>query len=674
MQKFLVIAGCLIWTAPASSGPPGQHQHIEQIADFDHGQRNRLGGRFNAFESAPSSASISLFTEDQNRRDDRALRIKADRQDRGFCGAWMHLFDDRPNQKNFFDSRPYTHLTFWVKGEHGKEAFTVRLADHLWIAKQDSVALAPVTDYLPGGITTSWQRVTIPLDLTWQLDRQRLGGVTFEFTRAGRQTVYIDDIGFVAIPEETAVRPTLQETSLWQRPTHPKAMWVWHTPDMVRMNASERATFFEFCQRHGIGRLWMQLLYVFETPVDLGPPKPNHHRPSKTRCVIRAQQRLRRFIREAHQAGLKVHGLEGYPEFVQAPFHHCPLAIVEAVIEFNRASAAEERYDGVHFDHEPHLLIGWADPTRRRQILREYLDLLTSCQKRLREASDMVFGIDIPFWWQHINEATGKPHGDVMYRGTQKAASYHCIDIVDQIGIMNYRDTATGPDGMIAHGRDLLVYGDKARQAVIYMGIETIAQADTDVWFIVGLPHNRFHQALGSTAQDFSYLSRVNGFRLRTFDDGVHIHVGLEMPPHPLTHDQQQRVEQAMGQIAKRFSLAPDERVTKTQRQAIRHALTSALATDTQWRNPTSRDVVTGQHQTYAGVWATHVMHPKITFGDDDHEHLHQQTSAAEAHFKRHPSYGGIAIHYYKTYRHMIQQAYASDENRRMDGNDKKEN
>ena len=55
-----------------------------------------------------------------------------------------------------------------------------------------------------------------------------------------------------------------------------------------------------------------------------------------------------------------------------------------AVIEFNRESAPDQRFDGIHFDNEPYLLLGWEDRTRREQILREFLELNVECQRRVR--------------------------------------------------------------------------------------------------------------------------------------------------------------------------------------------------------------------------------------------------------------------------------------------------
>ena len=83
------------------------------------------------------------------------------------------------------------------------------------------------------------------------------------------------------------------------------------------------------------------------------------------------------------------------------------------------------------------------------------------CQKLVSDKGNMEFGIDIPFWWEEVDPLTNVPCGQVYFNGTTKPASFHCIDMLDNVGVMNYRDTADGADGMIRHGRDLLSYAEK---------------------------------------------------------------------------------------------------------------------------------------------------------------------------------------------------------------------
>ena len=57
----------------------------------------------------------------------------------------------------------YKYLSFWVKGAAGGEYFKVELKNNVANANRNHAAVY-VTDYLDGGVTNDWQKVTIPLD------------------------------------------------------------------------------------------------------------------------------------------------------------------------------------------------------------------------------------------------------------------------------------------------------------------------------------------------------------------------------------------------------------------------------------------------------------------------------------------------------------------------------
>jgi hypothetical protein len=90
-----------------------------------------------------------------------------------------------------------------------------------------------------------------------------------------------------------------------------------------------------------------------------------------------------------------VEALDGAPEYSVRKNHRVPLAIVDAVIAFNRAGGPGERFDGVHFDNEPYLLVGRHFPEVRKKILTEFVELNLECQRRIRARGDMVCGIAI---------------------------------------------------------------------------------------------------------------------------------------------------------------------------------------------------------------------------------------------------------------------------------------
>ncbi|MGZ0170581.1 MAG: hypothetical protein ACKVHE_13565 [Planctomycetales bacterium] len=159
-----------------------------------------------------------------------------------------------------------------------------------------------------------------------------------------------------------------------------RAMWVW-TTDTIIQNSQESSRLLAACRSERIDSLWMQLPYQVtrRTPAD---ERPNFssgdiaREPAHGLSVqIKSAAHLRAFIRKAHDQGVQIHALDGSPEFAVRSGHAIPLAVVDAVTDFNSTSKSEERFDGIHFDNEPYLLLGWKNSRQREDILRDLLTL-----------------------------------------------------------------------------------------------------------------------------------------------------------------------------------------------------------------------------------------------------------------------------------------------------------
>lgn len=686
----LLIAATLA-IAPGAAEPK---QDVLVVDDFDAGIQNRLGGYRNVFERSPSSAAALRITAEARGCGGRAMRIRAHRAESGFCGLWIHLYDFHAASPAYFDSRDYDYLSFWIKGAKGGETLTVKLADRSWIEKQDAIPLGTVSQFLDGGVTRQWQEVLVPLSDNRQLDRANLGGITLEFPSAGQYTIYIDDVSFktsrdVAVPMTavpmTAARrvgirgpepscdhslesvasagvgaspvslPSAAAVTQSRGERFSRALWVWTTDEIMKSPQAQH-DLLDFCTAQGVNQIWLQLPYTIQTQMPAGESTAAPATLRTTSCLIRDEQHLRRFLQQAHQKQIEVHALDGYPEFALREYHYIPLAVVEAVIDFNRRAATSQRFDGIHFDNEPHLLVGWQNPKQREQILKEFLDLNWKCQSLIRAERGLTFGVDIPFWWQEPDLATGRCLGEVTYRGIRQAASLHCIDMLDNVGVMNYRDAADGMDGMIAHGRRLVAYADQANRAIVYMGIETFLQPPLDVWFAVGLPRDLFEAALSGKARQFSTRSRFNDLRLRTFDDGQNVHLGIELPPQA-TAETQQIIRSAMVEIAK-LAGAPSHAHAGIHVPQIAGQAAAAVDMDLEWnqfRKQDIEDAATGSK--YPGFLAQNIMLSKITFADNSYEDLMEQVEAAEDFFAGYRRYGGIAIHDYQSFRAKVEPA-----------------
>jgi hypothetical protein len=131
---------------------------------------------------------------------------------------------------------------------------------------------------------------------------------------------------------------------LTQPPTvsRPRALWVWDPAPFFTV-PDARSEFFDFCERHRIGIVWAQVT----TRLD------------GSRRYLDGVDNWNQFLAEAHRRQLKVHALDGDPTYAHRAQHAVPLSIVDAIVAYNTSAAASGRFDGIHFDNEPYLLIEW---------------------------------------------------------------------------------------------------------------------------------------------------------------------------------------------------------------------------------------------------------------------------------------------------------------------------
>ncbi|MEF3305875.1 cadherin-like beta sandwich domain-containing protein [Paenibacillus sp. GYB003] len=189
--------------------------------------------------------------------------------------------------------------------------------------------------------------------------------------------------------------------------------------------------------------------------------------------------KARDFVAWAHRNGFQVHALIAggtTPPYLgaYAQYHDKAIRQVEKVINYNLASPADARFDGVNVDIEPYISPDFKSPDRFLQ--KQYLDLLAKMIQRRNAAEvGLAIGPAIPRWYDTSVDAAG-----IDWNGAVKPLSEHIQDVADYISIMDYRDTADGSNGLIASARGEIEYADSiGKPNSVVIGVETIDVANT---------------------------------------------------------------------------------------------------------------------------------------------------------------------------------------------------
>lgn len=183
--------------------------------------------------------------------------------------------------------------------------------------------------------------------------------------------------------------------------------------------------------------------------------------------IVERPQAYRALIRRMRAAGIGVYALlgSGYlktERYVLPAFRGEAVAMVQRVLDYNKAAAPEERFEGMNLDIEPHILDEW--DTQKMTLLSNFLDMSEAVMAaKQRSGQTLKIGPAIPFWLDGIM---------LDWRGKKRPVSEHTQDLYDYVALMDYRDRAGGQDGIISHAEDELKYAEKIGKTVM-IGIET---------------------------------------------------------------------------------------------------------------------------------------------------------------------------------------------------------
>lgn len=175
----------------------------------------------------------------------------------------------------------------------------------------------------------------------------------------------------------------------------------------------------------------------------------------------------RDFIRRAHESGIQVYALLGswylHTERYVLPRHRREArAMLRRVLDYNTSVPVAERFDGVNYDIEPHLLAEWSDASRHRLLLG-FLDMTADLMADKRKSGQSLsIGPAMPFWWDGIT---------LEWNGARKTVAEHVIDATDYVALMDYRNRAEGRDSILSHAQDEMDYAERVGKRVV-IGLE----------------------------------------------------------------------------------------------------------------------------------------------------------------------------------------------------------
>jgi len=441
-------------TLTTQEGPRSRTPSFEDdfflVSRFNQGNINRLGGYFNGFAKHPSQSTVSIARTSDN---EPALTYIYKNLSPGFSGFWIHFFDFKkpPSERVYLDAAPFSYLTFSIRGGEGDEKIMLRMADRSFEKREDSLLVGEVSSFLPDGkVKKDWQTAWVPLSqLSTRLNQKELANVVFQVAGNGSGRVFVRDLAFT---RKKAASISSAKNNQPQACSSNKAMWLWETEKIIK-NPKEQKSFFEFIKKEQLTDLFVQIPYEAE-------------KKGERWKISWDSAGMRPLLSKLNRAGIRVHALDGDPRFALREWHGRSIALLEKIIEYNQSVSPKERFYGVRYDNEPYLLPQFGG-IHKESVLKEYLELAEKSQALAQQAG-LTFGVDIPFWFDGYNEFF-EPAASLEGR----LMSERIIDVVDNVGIMDYRTIAYGADGVIEHGTNELKYAARKGKKV-YIGLETV--------------------------------------------------------------------------------------------------------------------------------------------------------------------------------------------------------
>jgi len=447
MSKKIVARGTFAFIALLSVITPNlmADDAMTLLADFDVSIQTGRGGFYQSWGGRPDQVSDELVAMGEPQQSAWRIELTEQAPANG-AGGLVALFDARAAKRGeLLEIAQGSELCIRILGNLDQRRAKIEIVAGANPEAAGTTIGMIGSDKIDPNIWSEL-RLTVPRDFA---GAKRAGFVRILIEGEGAAWLAIDSLGVTSDAAESVAPKSAESHSLR------KALWFWNTEEILP-DSVHTAALLELCRTQEITDIYCQILYTYEDG----------------NIQMRLVDEQRAFNAAAESLGITAHALDGQADYVFSKNHPRMFRLMEALGEMNEQSAPSERFRAVHLDNEPYVLPGWQKDDERRQIIHDYI-VLNKELRRKADALGMEFGVDIPFWWDD-RDRDGNAKFTYDTEAGQQPILEALFPLVHNVGIMSYRDRATGPNGTVAHCLDEFKLGKE-------LGVDVFASIELGV-------------------------------------------------------------------------------------------------------------------------------------------------------------------------------------------------
>jgi hypothetical protein len=286
----------------------------------------------------------------------------------------------------------------------------------------------------------------------------------------------------------------------------PTEMAVWEWRDVSAMDQISLDQLFLCLKKEKINTVFVSINPYLDY---LEAPDPQKRLPGITNFT----SSLSRFVYLSNQQGITVHALAGGPKWTRKEHFYLNDLVLAYLSNYNQSASSSSRLVGIQWDIEPYTLPDFANNPEYDQKI--YLDLISRLATRVSRLSpSLSFGLAIPTWFADTQDGNSL----VTWKDSQKVMLKHLLDILAPVNssylvVMDYRNTATGPDGSIARAAASMKLINYKQSVKVYLGQESGDHQPAKITFW-GKSKNEMKQAVQELYQSYSTNPAFEGFAI----------------------------------------------------------------------------------------------------------------------------------------------------------------